>query len=108
MSDFVDSVVKEAIRDSIFAHASELRKDHKFTYLGLPGSECKDIYNWGDNISSAHCCEFEDDRFERMSIKIVQLLSGKGKPHKGNIWDFLKESNKYEEFIDLLNLDFCG
>jgi hypothetical protein len=108
MPDFENSIAKNEVRKDIFRQVTELRIDHKFTYLGLPGRECTDISNWVDNIRRAHCCETDEERFQGMSMNLVRLLPGRAKPHQINIWNFLSNSDNYEEFIDLLNLDFCG
>ena len=108
MPDFEETPAKVKIRDNIFNFAKQLHTDQKFSYLGLPGRECKDIEKWASNIRSAHCCEIDSERFNDMSMKLPRILPGKVHSHATNIWDFLKKSGELDEFIDLVNLDFCG
>ena len=108
MPDFIESIAKKIIRESIFDNSKELRKDKRFSYLGLPGRDCKDLNEWKDSVRIAHCCEKDDEKFDDMNRNLIRLFASKGKAYKKDIWEFLNDSNRYEEFIDLLNLDFFG
>ncbi len=105
------NVNKAKVREIDLKYISNVARQRKLKYFGLPGSGAFDVEDWKEYIETVHAVEWDGQKVTDLHINLIELGFSKDLViFSGDICDVIENSNYIELFVkyNLINLDFTG